>query len=196
MTPKQMYTELSKIAGHSCGDGRPFAICKRVSKPHIEIVQQRILALLEKLNYDRTQRDFRHAYREPTVPVSRRRMARAQRMLEQEAGRDRIGGGRLDYGHPYAEPPTLARAPRVQAARREPEISRLLRQQQDAMSRRQVESQAQNLAQTFVREYMNTPAANTSMDSMVVTPEMMMRYVDEPLPGPEFIPDISAEADE
>lgn len=84
MTPKQMYSELAKIAGHECGDGRSFCTSRRISKEHIQIIQNRILALLEKLNYQRAQRDFRRAYSEQVDRASLTRLRMAQRLREQD----------------------------------------------------------------------------------------------------------------
>jgi hypothetical protein len=84
MTPKQMYSELSKIAGHRCGDDRPFIQSRRVSKAHIEIIQARMAALLEKLSYSRSVHDFPALYR----PFRERQNARARRRTERLTERE------------------------------------------------------------------------------------------------------------
>lgn len=58
MTPRQMYSELAKIAGHGCGDNRPFLRSQGVSMAHIKIIQRKMRVLLEKINYERTCLDF------------------------------------------------------------------------------------------------------------------------------------------
>lgn len=58
MTPKQMYSELAKIAGYTCADGIRFVESNKVLKSNMRHVQDRIRALLEKLNYERSWRDF------------------------------------------------------------------------------------------------------------------------------------------
>lgn len=63
MTPRQMYSELAKIAAHRSYDGKKFVVSKRVGREHLRIVQSRMAALLMKLNYERTFHDFREITR-------------------------------------------------------------------------------------------------------------------------------------
>lgn len=70
MTHRQMYTCLAKIAGHKCYDGKKLLLTKRVGKDHLPIIQRRIMALLEKLDYDKTRHDFREVYLERPAPLS------------------------------------------------------------------------------------------------------------------------------
>lgn len=60
MTPKQMYSELAKIAGKECESGSIFVKTENVTGQELQKIQKSILALLDKLNYDRTNRDFRN----------------------------------------------------------------------------------------------------------------------------------------
>lgn len=59
MTPRQIYGDLAKIAGHRCTNGKMFVDTDRVGREHLRIVQNRLLALMEKIEYYRTHRDFR-----------------------------------------------------------------------------------------------------------------------------------------
>ena len=58
MTKKQIYSELAKIAGHLCYDGKKFIEAKRLGPDHLALVQRKMAALLQKLYYDRASADF------------------------------------------------------------------------------------------------------------------------------------------
>lgn len=59
MTPKQMYSELAKIAGFRCASGETFVRSTLVSETELRKAQRGILALLDKLNAGRSMHDFR-----------------------------------------------------------------------------------------------------------------------------------------
>lgn len=59
MTPKQMYSELAKIAGTRCASGETFVRTRIVTDQELQKAQRSILSLLDKLNYSRSLRDFR-----------------------------------------------------------------------------------------------------------------------------------------
>lgn len=52
VTPKQMYSELAKIAGKECRDG-PFVNAGTITPEELKRAQSAIMALMEKLNYRR-----------------------------------------------------------------------------------------------------------------------------------------------
>jgi hypothetical protein len=58
VTPKQIYRDLATIAGHTCANGEPFLLTKRVTAAHLAVVQSRLRALMDKLSYERTHLDF------------------------------------------------------------------------------------------------------------------------------------------
>lgn len=58
MTTKQMYSELAKIAGFMCETGKKFARSEQVTPEELKRAQGGLLALLDKLNQNRTERDF------------------------------------------------------------------------------------------------------------------------------------------
>lgn len=89
MTPRQMYSELSKIAGHRCTDGRQFVTSHKVTRPHMVVIQQKIVALLEKLSYSRTRSDFGGIYHHQPR-MSRRRLARVQQIIERDMTRGEV----------------------------------------------------------------------------------------------------------
>lgn len=60
-----MYTHLAKLAAHRCYDGKKFVYSERIGKDHLPVLQRRIMALLEKLDYNRARSDFREAYSSP-----------------------------------------------------------------------------------------------------------------------------------
>lgn len=89
MTPKQMYSELARIAGGGCISGNPFVTTPTVTEAELRKAQRGMMALLEKLNYARSSRDFgyttdtqgdRLTYT-PDYPTRARRMAQATRMV-------------------------------------------------------------------------------------------------------------------
>lgn len=104
MTPKQMYAELSKIAGHRCADDRPFISSRRITRAHLLVIQSRMAALLEKLSYARTRRDFHRIYRDQEPRMSERRLRRAQQRIEAEMNREPVTDGLAALR--YAESPT------------------------------------------------------------------------------------------
>lgn len=72
MTTKQMYAELAKIAGFTCASGETFARTTLLSESELRRAQNSILALLDKLNYMRTSRDF------PISPAYARRLQQSE----------------------------------------------------------------------------------------------------------------------
>lgn len=78
MTPKQVYSSLAKIAGHRCHDGKKFIVSKRIGPDHLQIIQNRLFALMEKLQYSRTRLDFDAAYYDAT-----RERERARSIIEE-----------------------------------------------------------------------------------------------------------------
>lgn len=82
MTPKQMYSELSKIAGSRCESGETFARTTLLSERELRRAQKSILALLDKLNYARTSRDFR------IDPAYETRLQTAQQNEEEARSRE------------------------------------------------------------------------------------------------------------
>lgn len=71
MTKKQIYSALAAIAAHGCYDGKKFVRSGRVGKEALGAVQKKIRVLLEKLDYQRTQYDFRDLYRDGVMPSQR-----------------------------------------------------------------------------------------------------------------------------
>lgn len=62
MTTKQIYSALAKIAGHRCYDGKKFMRSKRIGDEHREVIQRRLMVLLQKLDYGRAMNDFPDYY--------------------------------------------------------------------------------------------------------------------------------------
>ena len=86
MTPKQIYNDLAKIAGHNCSDGAPFLFTKKVLQRDLKVLQSRLHALMEKVAYDRTWRDFgRPATRRYTDNAYERVVARIARENRERA---------------------------------------------------------------------------------------------------------------
>lgn len=54
-----MYTELAKVAGMRCSDDKPFVATGKCLKSDLKRIQSHVIALLEKLDYERSFRDFR-----------------------------------------------------------------------------------------------------------------------------------------
>jgi hypothetical protein len=69
VTRKQMYEQLARIAGKSCRCGEPFIRARALTPMEVLRAQNSILALMEKLNYERTHRDFRMGSRELIEPL-------------------------------------------------------------------------------------------------------------------------------
>lgn len=82
ITLRQVYAELGKIAGHGCSGVR-FVEARKVNAIDLDIIQSRLMGLLEKISQDRAYRDFHRSYREPRhnneARASRRRALRATR---------------------------------------------------------------------------------------------------------------------
>lgn len=102
MTPKQMYSELAKIAGFRCESGERLAMTENVTGAELARMQRGLLGLLDKLNYRRCMSDFG---RSPRYEEEMRRMERAERgAMERQARRPQ----------PEARPPTLGDTVRYQ----------------------------------------------------------------------------------
>lgn len=87
MTTKQIYAQLAQIMGHRCSDGKPFFSSKKVTKAHVQIVQGRLVSLLEKINYERTRRDFRREFARPTDRPVQARVRLTDALFDGSLGR-------------------------------------------------------------------------------------------------------------
>lgn len=58
MTPKQIYGDLAKIAGHVCSNGEMFLTTGRITQEHLSVIQSRLRALMDKISYERAHSDF------------------------------------------------------------------------------------------------------------------------------------------
>ena len=59
MTNRQMYQCLARIAAHRCADEKKFVFAGRIGNSNVEQIQQKIIALLEKLDYHRFHSEFK-----------------------------------------------------------------------------------------------------------------------------------------
>lgn len=82
MTPKQMYSELAKIAGKRCTSGEVFVKTVLLLPDELRRAQMSILALMDKLNYSRSGREFSF---DPAAMERWRALSEEERAMRQRA---------------------------------------------------------------------------------------------------------------